>query len=328
MNLPEVLESHEQERRSITAFRKVMEDKDFIVRDTRESDYGVDLSVEIKLEEKYASNFLICVQVKDKLDSRKIITPDGDAYIYTVDLKNINYLSNQTNSIIAIYLEDKDIFIWEWIFEIEKYLLSKEININAPLQQTINYKFSKLLDQESKQIIHKQIKLVSERLKEYGKFAVEVEMNKYIKNALSLLKVDDSSIIKSVAVKIEQAEKLRTSNNLKGALKKYSEISSFLENENLFLICAEICLKLNDFKRAIRNFKKAIRGSLNFEAYLGMGYSYQCLNEYSKAIECYLLALEIKELKELYINIGELYFKNGDIRKATEFLHKYLKKKL
>ncbi|GLI10109.1 hypothetical protein YDYSG_61420 [Paenibacillus tyrfis] len=51
MNLPEVSEKHEQERRSITAFRSVMEDGDFIVRDVRESDYGAIYQWKLNLRE-------------------------------------------------------------------------------------------------------------------------------------------------------------------------------------------------------------------------------------------------------------------------------------
>lgn len=47
MNLPVVSEAQEQEQRSIREFRNVMEDGSFIVRDVRESDYGVDMTLEI-----------------------------------------------------------------------------------------------------------------------------------------------------------------------------------------------------------------------------------------------------------------------------------------
>ena len=76
-NLPEVVKEHEQEENSITAFRAVMRSSNFIIRDIRESDYGVDLNIEAKLiddDKKYASNFLCQIQIKDRLDSSQMRT--------------------------------------------------------------------------------------------------------------------------------------------------------------------------------------------------------------------------------------------------------------
>lgn len=128
MNLPKVNKAHKQERRSITQFRVIMEGDDFIVRDYRESDYGVDLVLELIIGNgRYASNYKSDIQLKDRIDSDSIRNKNG-SYTYQISISNINYLSNSPNSLFVIYLEDKNIFVWEWIYEIEKMAINDGIN--------------------------------------------------------------------------------------------------------------------------------------------------------------------------------------------------------
>lgn len=89
VNLPETTNQHEQEENSITAFRLVIGRSNFIIRDIRQNDYGVDLNIEAKLiggNKKYASNYLCQIQLKDKLNSASIKNMDG-TYSYEVKIK-------------------------------------------------------------------------------------------------------------------------------------------------------------------------------------------------------------------------------------------------
>lgn len=79
-NLPESADEHEQEENSILALKNILKNKNFIIRDIRERDYGVDLNLEVKIvgkNKKYASNFLSQVQIKDKINSETIKNKDG-----------------------------------------------------------------------------------------------------------------------------------------------------------------------------------------------------------------------------------------------------------
>lgn len=171
MNLPIVADEHEQERKSIREFRNIMEGDFFIIRDCRESDYGNDLLLELKIDKQFASNFTAGVQLKDKKCSKKIHNQDG-SYSYSIKVSNLNYLLNNTRSIIAIYLEDEKKFVWEWVHEIEKKADEKEIDFSVTKQKTYTYRFNKFLDEDSKKIIYGYIleKGSQEREREKKKF--------------------------------------------------------------------------------------------------------------------------------------------------------------
>ncbi|GLI10108.1 hypothetical protein YDYSG_61410 [Paenibacillus tyrfis] len=281
--------------------------------------------MEIKLEGKYASNYIIFVQIKDKLNSEEIVNKENE-YVYSVGLKSINYLSNHPNSLFVIYLEDKKLFVWEWIYEIEKAINDKAIDISNPSQSTYSYKFNKVLDSKSKNVIHKQVKHVSERIKQYGKALADSKNNVNISSALNTIKSDELKLIGSVVEKVEEAEKLKAENKLREALKIYTNISKVINTDTVFLQCAEICLDLKDYKLVIRNCSKAIsKNPRNYYAYLGLGFAYQELKDYKKARGFYDRILKYKQIAEVYIQIGKICYITGDINNAIANLMRSLK---
>ncbi|GAA0777066.1 hypothetical protein GCM10008908_31540 [Clostridium subterminale] len=325
MNLPIVAEQHEQERRSITEFKRLMEDGNFIVRDYRESDYGVDLIVEIKLEGMYASNFTICVQLKDKLDSNTIINGEG-TYTYQVEICKINYLLNSPNSIFVIYFEDKKQFVWDWIYEIEKTAIEKEINLATTEQKKYSYKFSKILNKNGKEEIHKQIKLFGKKIKEYSRKMIEYKDLGYDEVLLNT-NIDELKILDSVTNKLSKAEEYYRKNDLNNAVREYEHIASIIQDEKLLLICGKIYLELEKYNKAIKKYSLAKQyNSKDYQVFLGLGFAYRGLKKYNDSIRYMEIALSYNNSPEILFELSRNYVAIGDVGKAIKKLEGLLER--
>ena len=96
--------SHEQrlEDESLDELRCILRGL-FVVRDQRQRDFGVDLSIEILINER-ATNYVSMVQVK----ARSNLQPNRDGSLsLSIHSSNIEYLLSATSSTIVLYDADR-----------------------------------------------------------------------------------------------------------------------------------------------------------------------------------------------------------------------------
>ncbi len=134
-NLPFCDSTHDQERRSILAFQNILPDRLFLLRNEDGVDYGTDRILELKIGGRQASNFRIHVQIKSIRSAQR--SSDGTLN-YQVSIKTLNYLLNQPSSLFVIYLENENIFLWEWANVINNWARQKNILIAITEQETLN----------------------------------------------------------------------------------------------------------------------------------------------------------------------------------------------
>lgn len=144
--LPVSGDTHDQERRSIRAFLSILPDNLFIFRSEDGGDYGADKILELKILERYVSNFRVYFQIKSIEDSKR--NKDG-TFSYAISISTLNYLANQPNSLFLIYLENEKKFVWDWVFNIIRFANEKGLNLNDTEQESLTYRFLKVLDRES-----------------------------------------------------------------------------------------------------------------------------------------------------------------------------------
>lgn len=170
--LPKILESFHQEIKSIQELERIIsQGRLFLVRKEFKMDFGVDLRLELLLEENNASNFKIDVQMKN-VKKAKRFNNDG-SYSYQIKISTLNYLLNSINSLFLIYLEDRDIFLWEWCYTIRKYI--EDNNVNIDTQKSISYRFNKTLNEHELQKIFNEVKTKYEKI-------LSVDKNSKLKN--------------------------------------------------------------------------------------------------------------------------------------------------
>jgi hypothetical protein len=166
-NLPISDNSHEQQRRSFKAFEDAIPDELFIIRNDEGDDYGNDKILELKLFGKHVSNFRAHVQIKSIHDGER--TSDG-FYSYPIPIITLNYLLNHPNSLFIVFLEKENILLWEWATDIAEYARKKSINIENTSQKTISYKFYKILDRSTANLIYRKILDMSQIIRQLSDF--------------------------------------------------------------------------------------------------------------------------------------------------------------
>ncbi|MGR7910321.1 DUF4365 domain-containing protein [Lysinibacillus capsici] len=166
----------------------------FLIREETQKDFGVDLRLELLLEESYASNYKIDVQVKDVKEAKRF-NNDG-SYSYQIKISTLNYLLNSINSLFIIYLEDRDIFLWEWCYIIRKYIEDNKVNVDN--QNSISYRFIKKLDEQELQEIFSEVKSKYEKILTVDKNSIL----KNIKQNSSDLNISVDSIVTKYNLKI------------------------------------------------------------------------------------------------------------------------------
>jgi len=318
MRLPEISESHKQERRSITAFRNEMEGNYFVVRDCRENDYGVDMTLEVIIDKKYASNFISCVQLKDKLNSKIIQNINGD-YSYAINIENINYLLNNPNSLFFIYLEDKKVFIWEWIEKIAEVVNERNINLYETNKKTFTYRFNKILDENSKSEIHTKIMKVSKSMKEFSIFISKKNSGLIYGKIIT----EPFKIIKSFEAKCINAEEYVNNGQIDKALKIYKDILKIYSDNNIFMRCAELELILGKYNMSLKYFNTVLKvDTKNKKAFWGVICSYKGMKKYKKEKKLIESKIKYIEFAEVYHELARLYIIEGSSDKAIKLLTK------
>lgn len=317
-NLPETTNEHEQEENSITAFRLVMSRSNFIIRDIRQNDYGVDLNIEAKLtggNKKYASNYLCQIQLKDKLNSASIKNMDG-TYSFEVKIKSLNYLLNNPSSIFMVYLEDEEIFVWEWANEIQRYALEKSLNLNSTSQKGLTYRFYKELNKENINRIYERIIQIGDNIKKFQKVILESNQNILLRKEKLLSSFDQKNQEMENCIKKKEFEK---------ALKLCSNMANFVEEEEVFIKCSVLSILSKKYKKAVAFCNKSIKiNENNYLIYLIKSSAYIELKNYELAIKSIQKSLSIKETSEGYIQYGILHFSIGNYSKAIDWLKQVL----
>lgn len=155
-NLPQISNSKKQEERSLVRFKSLFSENKFFIRDERKDDYGVDLRVELIFNQCNVTNITVDIQLKSIFDAEY---DDKMGFCYSkISVCNLNYLLNSPYSMYVVYLEGKDIFLWDYCVNINKYCEQRSISIRTTNQKTISYNFKRILDSESIDEIHNEIK--------------------------------------------------------------------------------------------------------------------------------------------------------------------------
>lgn len=149
--LPQSSRTHELEALSVQAFRAIMPSDKFIVRDVRESDYGVDLHIEAK-NNKQPTNFIAHVQLKSTDSSEK---NSDESISLQVKSANLNYLLNGPLGIYVLYVAPTKQFRYVWA--LSEY---KRLERDSPewrKQDTVTLRFVHVLDASAIEEIHERI---------------------------------------------------------------------------------------------------------------------------------------------------------------------------
>jgi hypothetical protein len=208
--LPKVAKSHKNEWLSINQFVSFMEDGKFIVRDEGKKDYGVDLNIELIINEEYASNYRFHAQLKCVEDSEKLKLEDL-TYSYQLSTSNLRYLLNSPNSILILYFVDTNQFVWEWVEKVKCTIEERGINIFNTDKNQVNYRFSKVLNSKSKLHIYNEIISKSENIKSYAtdKVGLRDSNNRLSDLNISLNTENTKRALKFYLLKIEKLGKMK-----------------------------------------------------------------------------------------------------------------------
>lgn len=152
-------------------------------------------------------------------------------------------------------------------------------------------------------------------------FTFDYDMNKsHITNILKKLGFDKGEdLVGTLDRKLLKAYDLEQEGDYKGALNIYESFNNIFESEDIFLLCANIYLKLKKYETAIDYCNIILeKNNNNYHALMIKGISLAELKKYKKAKEILKRAENIQETEEVYYNLGVCYHLNGQIKKAIE----------
>ncbi|MBN1307923.1 MAG: tetratricopeptide repeat protein, partial [Chitinispirillaceae bacterium] len=113
------------------------------------------------------------------------------------------------------------------------------------------------------------------------------------------------------------------------ALELYEEVArKNPEHPDVHYAMARIYSRAKDHGMAIRHLEEGIRlNKKNVMLYLALGHEYRRIQNTSAAIENYLKAAKIDEIKavEAYRHIGNIYYRSGNEKKAKKYYGLYIK---
>jgi hypothetical protein len=150
--LPTRSESHVKNDMARLAFRNIIKDPLFIIREETDNDYGVDVCLEVLVNNGQSpTNIRSHVQLKssDKEQNKR-----GD-FSYSVSLSNLNYLLNHPCSFYAFYSIEKNKFYYCYAEEVYTQYCSNSDKLNN--NKTITVHFINELDDENIRLIHQQL---------------------------------------------------------------------------------------------------------------------------------------------------------------------------
>jgi hypothetical protein len=109
--LPKADSNSQLQRKSIVGFQKILPVAQFVFRDERADDSGVDGSLEILID-GFSTNMRAQVQLKSSHHKKARL--DGIVTSPSIDISNFNYLLNGTLGLYVFYVEDVDKLFYEW----------------------------------------------------------------------------------------------------------------------------------------------------------------------------------------------------------------------
>jgi hypothetical protein len=107
--LPKADSNSQLERKSIMSFQKMLPTDQFVYRDERADDSGVDGSLEILID-GFSTNMRAQVQLKSSHHKKARL--DGIVTSPSIDISNFNYLLNGVLGLYVFYVEDVDIAVF------------------------------------------------------------------------------------------------------------------------------------------------------------------------------------------------------------------------
>jgi Domain of unknown function (DUF4365) len=176
-NLPKSDRNERLERLSNRALELILSVEKFLSREDK-PDKGVDSSIEVIDENEDFTNFRAQIQLKGTYEQE--INKDGSVS-YSIETSNIRYLWNNLTSIYVLYIQPREELRFVWLKD-EIKRLDKE-NPNWQNQGEVTLRFNQVLDEETANQIHTQIKregLFHRKIKEVfnsnsgGNFRIEL----------------------------------------------------------------------------------------------------------------------------------------------------------
>jgi len=150
-DLPKRTPEHVGESESRDAFRRLVGDPLFLVRDEVVNDYGVDVTLEALLDGAYPTNFRLHAQLKSSTKK-----PNSDkSYSYRVARSNLNYLFNSTNALYVFYSRTERHLLYRYVENVVA-----EYERTGPAwrsQDELTVQFAEILDQAALVRIHARL---------------------------------------------------------------------------------------------------------------------------------------------------------------------------
>lgn len=148
--LPERIENHVKNDQGRLAFRSLIRDPLFIVREETDNDYGVDICIEALVNDgKSPTNIRTHVQLKSS--GKKANTNGG--YSYSVAISNLNYMVNHPCSFYAFYSVTEDKLFYNYADSV--YLLNRSDAVKE--NKSISIKFTEELNNDNIKLIHQKL---------------------------------------------------------------------------------------------------------------------------------------------------------------------------
>jgi len=150
--LPQIHQSHIQERTSFQELEAVLPKNMFLLRTEDGGDYGVDRILEV-VNDGSVTNIRSHLQIKSKRSVRKATS----WLSYAVPLGTLNYLLNSLNSLFLVYAENEKIFYWEWAGTIAQASRSQKPKTGSDNHKTFSYHFTEKLGDKEILNIHERL---------------------------------------------------------------------------------------------------------------------------------------------------------------------------
>ena len=144
MRLPRSHTTHEVDRRGRRALREAFESHNFVVREERESDYGVDFTIELKLPDGSMTNYRFLAQLKATQKYRP--NKDGSVSIF-VPTSNLNYLVRSPCSIYILYVAETDQLLYKWVHQALSDIIKRKGGWQN--QRTVTVRFRQKIGDEA-----------------------------------------------------------------------------------------------------------------------------------------------------------------------------------
>ena len=113
------------------------------------------------------------------------------------------------------------------------------------------------------------------------------------------------------------------------ALDLYQEVArQDKSNSDVYYAMARIYSKAKDHESSIRSLEEGLkRDRRNAKLYQALGHEYRILKNTSLAIENYLKAVRLDEIRcvESYRYLGNIYYRSGNEKKAKKYYATYIK---